>query len=108
MDKIFMREEYLNKIMGFYDSDIIKVVTGIRRCGKSCFLLSVIEDLKSKGVSEKNIVNINLDKRGFKKIKTVDIIGKSTTSSKACFITDNINSINIVEYPLLLEMLIAS
>lgn len=72
MSKIFMREDYLNKIRGFYDSDIIKVITGIRRCGKSYFLLSVIEDLKINGVSEKNIININLDKRGFRKIKTAD------------------------------------
>ena len=43
MTKIYMREEYLNKIRGFYDSDIIKVVTGIRRCGKSFFLLSVMK-----------------------------------------------------------------
>ena len=51
MNNIFMREEYLNKIRGFYHSDIIKVVTGIRRCGKSFFLLSVIKDLKVKGAS---------------------------------------------------------
>lgn len=80
-----MREEYLNKIRGFYDSDIIKVVTGIRRCGKSCFLLSVMEDLKSNGVSEKNIVNINLDKRGFKKIKTADKLEEVIDS----YITDD-------------------
>ena len=85
MAKIFMREEYLNKIRGFYDSDIIKVVTGIRRCGKSCFLLSVMEDLKSNGVSEKNIVNINLDKRGFKKIKTADKLEEVIDS----YITDD-------------------
>ena len=72
MDNIFMREEYLNKIRGFYHSDIIKVVTGIRRCGKSFFLLSVIKDLKNNGVPESNIININLDKRGFKNIKTAD------------------------------------
>ena len=72
MDNIFMREEYLNKIRGFYHSDIIKVVTGIRRCGKSFFLLSVIQDLKNNGVPESNIININLDKRGFKNIKTAD------------------------------------
>ena len=59
MAKIFMREEYLNKIRGFYESDIIKVVTGIRRSGKSFFLLSVIEDLKSNGISEDDIININ-------------------------------------------------
>ena len=85
MAKIFMREEYLKKIRGFYDSDIIKVVTGIRWCGKSCFLLSVMEDLKSNGVSEKNIVNINLDKRGFKKIKTADKLEEVIDS----YITDD-------------------
>ena len=52
MAKIFMREEYLKKIRGFYNSDIIKAVTGIRRCGKSFFLLSVMEDLKANGVEE--------------------------------------------------------
>lgn len=72
MDNIFMREDYLNKIRGFYHTDIIKVITGIRRCGKSFFLLSVIKDLINIGVSEKNIININLDKRGFKNIKTAD------------------------------------
>lgn len=71
-----MREEYLNKIRGFYDSDIIKVVTGIRRCGKSFFLLSVMEDLKNNGINEQNIININLDKRGFKSIKTADKLEK--------------------------------
>ena len=52
MDNIYMREEYLNKIRGFYHTDIIKVVTGIRRCGKSYFLLSVIKDLKNNGIPE--------------------------------------------------------
>ena len=41
-------------------------------CGKSFFLLSVIKDLKNNGVSEGDIININLDKRGFKNIKTAD------------------------------------
>ena len=85
MANIFMREEYLNKIRGFYHNDIIKVVTGIRRCGKSFFLLSVIEDLKNNGVSESNIININLDKRGYKKIKTADRLEEVIES----FITDN-------------------
>ena len=85
MANIFMREEYLNKIRGFYHNDIIKVVTGIRRCGKSLFLLSVMEDLKNNGVSESNIININLDKRGYKKIKTADRLEEVIDS----FITDN-------------------
>ena len=62
----------MNKIEGFIDSDLIKVITGIRRCGKSCFLLSIIENLLSRGIPEKDIIQINLDKRGYKNIKTAE------------------------------------
>ena len=74
MDNIYIREYYIDKIRGFYNSDLIKVITGIRRCGKSCFMLSVIEDLKSRGVAEKDIIYLNLDKRGYRKIKTPDAL----------------------------------
>lgn len=70
--QIYTRKYYIDKIRGFYNSDLIKVVTGIRRCGKSCFLLSVMEDLKASGVNEKDILYLNLDKRGYRKIKTPD------------------------------------
>ncbi len=72
--KIYVREYYMEKIRGFYDSDLIKVITGIRRCGKSYFMLSVIEDLKKRGVSEEDIIYLNLDKRGFTKIKTPEAL----------------------------------
>ena len=72
--KIYTRQYYIDKIRGFYHSDIIKVVTGIRRSGKSYFLLSVIEDLKKSGVTEKDIIYLNLDKRGYRKIKTPDAL----------------------------------
>ncbi len=65
MNNIYLRKYYIDKIKGFYKDDLIKVITGIRRCGKSCFLLSVIEDLKKSGVEDKDIIYINLDKRGF-------------------------------------------
>ena len=68
--RIYRREYYLDKIRGFYESDLVKVITGIRRCGKSCFLLSVIDDLKERGVSEKDIVYVNLDAKGFTSIGT--------------------------------------
>ena len=42
--KLFHRTSYLKKLRPFYDSDLIKVVTGIRRCGKSCLLKTVIEE----------------------------------------------------------------
>ncbi|MBQ3005687.1 MAG: ATP-binding protein [Clostridia bacterium] len=71
-NKVYTRQYYIDKIRGFYHSDLIKVITGIRRCGKSCFLLSVMEDLKNSGVDEKDILYLNLDKRGYRKIKTPD------------------------------------
>ena len=55
-NKIYKRRYYLDKIRGFYHSDLIKVITGIRRCGKSCFMLSVMDDLKEAGIPEKDII----------------------------------------------------
>lgn len=71
--KLYRRELYLSKLRGFYDdAGMIKVLTGIRRCGKSCILQSVIEELREQGVEESRLININLDKRAFRKIKTPD------------------------------------
>lgn len=72
--KLYVRQYYMEKIRGFYNSDLIKVISGIRRCGKSCFMLSVIEDLKQNGVADKDIIYLNLDKRGFTKIKTPEAL----------------------------------
>ena len=71
--KLYHRENYLRKIRSFYhETDLIKVITGIRRCGKSCLMQTIAEELRSSGVKEENIVYLNLDKRGFKSIKTAD------------------------------------
>ena len=70
MEKIYKREEYLKKIRGFYDDDMIKVVSGIRRCGKSYLLKSVIEELLESGVNKKDIIYIELDKKENKEITT--------------------------------------
>ena len=68
--KIFVREKYLSKIRPFYESDVIKVITGIRRCGKSFILRSIINELEDAGVRKEDIIYIPLDMRGFKSIKT--------------------------------------
>lgn len=69
--KLYRRENCLKKIRGFYhDTELIKVITGIRRCGKSCLMQTIAEELKESGVQSENIVYLNLDKRGFKWIKT--------------------------------------
>ena len=41
-----IREKYLKAIRGFYDSDLIKVITGIRRCGKSVILTQIMDEFK--------------------------------------------------------------
>ena len=76
MEKIYKREAYLKKIRGFYDDDMIKVISGIRRCGKSFLLKSIIQELIDKGVQEKDIIFIQLDKKGYKNIKTPNQLEK--------------------------------
>ena len=75
--KNFARECYLNKIRGFYrDCEIIKVITGVRRCGKSSLMETFAQELADSGVASENIVYIDLDKRGYKNIKTADQLEK--------------------------------
>ncbi len=71
----FKRENYLRKIRGFYDDDdIIKVITGVRRCGKSSLMETIANEIRDKGVTETNIIYIDLDKRGNRNIKTADAL----------------------------------
>ena len=55
------REMYLKKIREFYDSDLIKILVGIRRCGKSVILEQIIDELKEKGVEEDHIIYVNFE-----------------------------------------------
>jgi predicted AAA+ superfamily ATPase len=49
--KLYHRERYLERLRPFYhDDDIIKVITGVRRCGKSCLMATVAEELLASGV----------------------------------------------------------
>jgi hypothetical protein len=55
------RKEYLEKLKKWKDKDLIKVVTGIRRCGKSTLFELYIEYLKSKEIEDNHIISINLE-----------------------------------------------
>lgn len=70
--ELYHREQYLKKIRPFYDDDLIKVITGIRRCGKSCLMSTIAEELRNRGVEDKDIIYLDLDKRGNRSIKTPD------------------------------------
>ncbi|WP_041718763.1 AAA family ATPase [Desulfurivibrio alkaliphilus] len=55
------RKLYLDKISPFIDKPLIKVVSGLRRCGKSTFIKMVMERLAEKKVPPRNIVHINME-----------------------------------------------
>ena len=64
------RESYLKRIRGFYHNDLIKVITGIRRCGKSVLLMQIMGELREEGVSEEQIVYINFEDYDYSFIRT--------------------------------------
>ena len=73
--ELFIRENYLKTIRGFYGTDdIIKVITGVRRCGKSSLMQMIAEELRQKGVPEENIIYLDLDTRKYRKVKTPDAL----------------------------------
>lgn len=55
------REKYLKNIRPFYEQDLIKVITGIRRSGKSVILTQIMEELKESGIKEEQIIYINFE-----------------------------------------------
>ena len=78
--KVYPREKYLKKIRPFLNSDIIKVITGIRRCGKSFIIKAIINELLESGISPDSIIYIPLDNRGFKYIKSPESLEEKIES----------------------------
>ncbi len=58
---LLQRTEYLNRLIGFRDKQLIKIITGIRRCGKSTLLELYQDWLKQQGVEERQIISINFE-----------------------------------------------
>jgi predicted AAA+ superfamily ATPase len=54
------RKEYLEKLIAFRDKQVIKIITGVRRCGKSTLMTMYQEYLIQQGVSEEQLITINL------------------------------------------------
>lgn len=80
--KLYRREKYLSRMRAFFHSDdLIKVITGIRRCGKSSLMETIAEELKETGVPETNIIYLDLDKRGYKKIRSAEQLDSLIESS---------------------------
>lgn len=70
---LYKREKYLKKIRPFYNAyDLIKVISGVRRCGKSSLMQMIADELRNHGIKEENIIYIDLDMRAYNKIKTAN------------------------------------
>ena len=64
------RELYMEQVKRLIDKDLIKIITGIRRSGKSYFLNQIVEELKNNGVEEENIIFIDLEHPKYNSIET--------------------------------------
>lgn len=70
------RKEYLNKLIEWKDEQVIKVVTGIRRCGKSTLLLQYQDYLRENGVLDEQIISLN-----FEELENEDLLDYKTLYS---------------------------
>ena len=98
--RLYKRDNDLEKIRGFYhDTELIKVITGVRRCGKSCLMELAAEEILQSGIPAENIIYLRLDKRGYRSVKTADqletlILEKSPdTEAKKYLFIDEIQNV---------------
>ena len=98
--KLYRRENYLKKIRAFYHAeDIIKVITGVRRCGKSSLMETIADEIRESGIQNGNILYIDLDLRGYRKIKTADqleslILQMGTATGRKYLFIDEIQNVS--------------
>ena len=86
------REKYIEKIRGFYDSDLIKIITGVRRCGKSVILESIMDEIKNITdniiyLSFENASTFEMIEDG---IKLIDYVNKNRKQGKCYVFLDEI------------------
>lgn len=98
---LYKREKYLKKIRPFYsEEDLIKVITGVRRCGKSSLMETICDELKqTMGVKDEQIIYIDLDSRKNRNIKTADALetlieSQTTPKEKIYLFIDEIQNVD--------------
>lgn len=100
---LYWREKYLTKIRGFYhETELIKVITGVRRCGKSSLMHMVMQELVDAGVPQDNILYFHLDKRPYFDVTTAKQLDKlieenATAQGKKYLFIDEIQNIKNFE-----------
>lgn len=67
------RERYLKKLIGFQDTEPVKVITGVRRCGKSSLLKLMIQHLRETGIGQEQIVEMNFESHDFRSMTSDEV-----------------------------------
>ena len=67
------RDRYLKKLIGFQDTEPVKVITGIRRCGKSSLLKLMIQHLRETGIGQEQIVEMNFESHDFRSMTSDEV-----------------------------------
>jgi len=93
------RDIYMNTLCSFKDKDMVKIITGIRRCGKSTLLAMFVEKLIESGVSERNIVRLNFESLQYESIKNYrdlykKVAGRIQPSGKHYIILDEVQMVS--------------
>ena len=71
--KLKNRDTYLNKLIGFQDTEPVKIITGIRRCGKSSLLKLIVQHLKNSGITPEQIIEMNFESFEFRNMSVDDL-----------------------------------
>ena len=66
------RKFYLEKIVKLIDTEDIKVITGVRRCGKTVLLKQIIDELENRGIASENIIYMSFESSKYKNIRNDD------------------------------------
>ena len=80
------RKFYLEKIVKLIDTEDIKVITGVRRCGKTVLLKQIIDELENRGIASENIIYMSFESSKYKNIRTDDALDEFIFSK-----TNNLN-----------------
>ena len=102
------RDEYLKHLIAFKDKPVVKVITGIRRCGKSTLLMLYADWLKKNGVESKQIISINLESARYDNVKDYktlynEVASKIRTDEKYYVLLDEVQ--NVAEFERAVESL---
>lgn len=93
---MILREKYLSEIRGFYNSDLIKIITGVRRCGKSIILTQIMDEIRS---FSENIIYLDFDDRSVTRFITkwediCDYVNAHRSKEKAYIFLDEVQEID--------------